>query len=154
MDTRFSVAVHALVLVSQAEAPDGPITSARIATSTGTNASYVRKVMAGLAQAGIVGSHSGAAGYHILMNPRDVTLLAVHDAACGHPVHAIDMHRNPNDACVVGRHIEPVLTPMFAEAEDALRRALASRTLADCTTAMRARLTPAERAELNHGGTR
>jgi len=36
----------------------------------------------------------------------------------------------------------------------ALGHALGPRTLADCTATMRARLTPAERAELNHGGTR
>ena len=45
-----------------------------------------------------------------------------------------------NDACVVGRHIKPVLTGMFAEMEDAFARALAERTLADCIGGIRAKL--------------
>ena len=43
--------------------------------------------------------------------------------------------------CIVGRHIKPVLTGMFAEIDDALVRALAEKTLADCIGGIRERLT-------------
>lgn len=42
MDTKFSVAVHALILIS--ESPK-PIDSERMAKSVGTNASYIRKIL-------------------------------------------------------------------------------------------------------------
>ncbi|WP_164546571.1 Rrf2 family transcriptional regulator [Actinobaculum sp. 352] len=151
-DTRFSVAVHGLMLISQASAADSPITSARIATSTEVNASYVRKVMAGLVQSGIVTSRSGSQGYEMAMAPRDATLLAIHDAACGEPLRVMDLHRNPNDDCIVGRHITPVLSEVMAHAEDALRCALASQSLHDCIGSMRARLHPDEIAQLKPGG--
>ena len=41
MDTRFSSAIHMLILISEAETP---MTSEEIAASVGTNASYIRKV--------------------------------------------------------------------------------------------------------------
>ena len=43
MDTKFSVAVHVLILIS--ESPP-PINSDQMAESVGTNASYVRKILA------------------------------------------------------------------------------------------------------------
>ena len=51
MDTKFSVAVHVLILIS--ESPP-PINSDQMALSVGTNASYVRKILALLKKAGIV----------------------------------------------------------------------------------------------------
>ena len=41
MDTRFSSAIHTLILISEAESP---MTSEQIAVSVGTNASYIRKI--------------------------------------------------------------------------------------------------------------
>ena len=40
MDTRFSVAVHSLILIAKS---DIPLTSEQIAASAGVNPSYVRK---------------------------------------------------------------------------------------------------------------
>jgi len=152
MDTRFSVAVHGLILISQAGEADGPITSARIAASAGVNASYVRKVMAGLVNSGIITSLSGSPGYQMAMSPAEVSLLTIHDAACGEAVHVIDLHRNPNDECVVGRHITPVLSQVFTRAEEAMQQALASQSLQDCINNMRTRLHPDEIAQLEQGG--
>lgn len=42
MDTKFSVAVHSLVLISESQVP---INSNQIALSVGTNASYIRKIL-------------------------------------------------------------------------------------------------------------
>ena len=43
MDTKFSVAVHILILIS--ESPN-PLSSDQMAESVGINASYIRKVLA------------------------------------------------------------------------------------------------------------
>ena len=48
MDTKFSIAVHALILIS--ESPN-PISSDQMAQSVGTNASYIRKIPALLKKA-------------------------------------------------------------------------------------------------------
>lgn len=45
LDTRFSGAVHMLIMISESEEP---VSSQRIAKSMGTNASYVRKLAASL----------------------------------------------------------------------------------------------------------
>jgi DNA-binding IscR family transcriptional regulator len=41
MDTRFSSAIHTLIMIAGAETP---MTSDQIAESVGTNASYIRKI--------------------------------------------------------------------------------------------------------------
>lgn len=137
MDTKFSVAVHVLVLVS--ESPD-PMTSDQMSESVGTNASYVRKVLGLLKGAGLVDSRQGARGYRLLASPEQVSLADVYRAVEGEGGGLLDIHQNANDRCVVGRNIKPVLQGMFAEANEAFRQALASRTLADCIVAIEARM--------------
>lgn len=61
----------------------------------------------------------------------DFTLLQIYQAVneTERP-YLFDLHQNPNDKCVVGRYIKPVLTEMFAEMEDAFAGALAGKTKA------------------------
>ena len=54
MDTKFSVAVHILILIS--EAPN-LLNSDQIAESVGTNASYIRKILSFLKKSGMIDSH-------------------------------------------------------------------------------------------------
>ena len=54
MDTKFSVAVHVLILIS---ASPNPINSEQMAESVGTNAGYIRKIPALLKKERIVDSH-------------------------------------------------------------------------------------------------
>ena len=135
MDTKFSVAVHVLILIS--ESPP-PINSDQMAESVGTNASYVRKILALLKKAGIVDGHRGISGYSLLCAPEQLTLLQIYQAVMEQPKpHLLDIHQNPNDRCVVGRHIRPVLTDMFGEVEYAFAHSLAEKTLADCIAEIR-----------------
>jgi DNA-binding IscR family transcriptional regulator len=135
-DTRFSSALHLLVLVSEAEVP---MTSERMAQSMGTNASHVRKLSGSLRKAGIVQSHRGSAGLRLASDPAELTLLDVYLAACETDhVELFDLHRNPSDQCIVGRHIAPVLGGMFEGLEQEAARELRSHTLADCIAALRA----------------
>ena len=138
MDTRFSVAVHVLILVS--ESPH-PMTSDQMAESAGTNASYIRKILALLKKAKIVDGHRGVSGYTLLVAPDQLTLLRIYQAVTEEEqTHMLDIHQNPSDLCTVGRHIRPVLSELFAEVEDSFARSLSGKTLADCMDAIRKRM--------------
>lgn len=138
MDTKFSVAVHVLILISESPSP---INSDQMAISVGTNASYIRKILSLLKKGEIVDGHRGISGYTLRIAPEQLTLLHIYQAVMEQPnPHLLDIHQNPGDRCVVGRHIRPVLTGMFADMEDAFARALAEKTLADCIAGIRKRM--------------
>ena len=138
MDTKFSVAVHILILISESPSP---MNSDQMAGSVGTNASYVRKILALLKKAGIVDGHQGISGYTLRIAPEQLTLLQVYQAVMEEPkIHLLDIHQNPNDRCIVGHHIRPVLSGMFAGVEDAFARSLGEKTLADCIAGIRKRM--------------
>ena len=135
MDTKFSVAVHVLILISESPTP---INSEQMAESVGTNPSYIRKILALLKKAEIVDGHRGIGGYSLIIAPEQLTLLQVYQAVTEEPkLHFLDIHQNPNDRCIVGHHIKPVLTDMFADIEDCFARTLSSKTLADCIASIR-----------------
>ena len=138
MDTKFSVAVHVLILISEAPTP---VNSEQMAESVGTNASYIRKILALLKKAEIVDGRRGISGYSLTAAPEQLTLLQIYQAVMEEPkIHLLDIHQNPNDQCVVGRHIRPVLAGMFADIEQAFARSLADKTLADCIADIRKRI--------------
>ena len=138
MDTKFSVAVHILILIS--EAPKA-LTSDQMAQSAGTNASYIRKILALLKRAGIVEGHRGVGGYVLRDAAKNLSLLEIYRAVMAESdVHLLDIHQNVNDQSVVGRHIQPVLAGMFEEVETAFARSLAEKTLADCIDGIRERI--------------
>ena len=99
------------------------------------------KVRAMLKKQGIIDSHRGVGGFTLLVEPEELTLYRVYQAINGaDEVHVFDLHQNPNDACVVGRHIRPVLTDVFRGIEEKAERALKATTLADCMAMMRERI--------------
>lgn len=153
MDTKFSVAVHVLVLISQAPAP---MSSEQMAHSVGTNASYIRRILSLLKRAGIVEGGRGADGYRLAVAEDRLSLLDVYRAVSeNHGARLFDIHRNPNDRCMVGRHIRPVLEGMFADVERAFERSLAEKRLSDCIGGIRERLDDEGEGDGNeHGGDR
>ena len=129
MDTKFSVAVHVLIMISESPAP---INSEQMAESVGTNSSYIRKVLALLKKAEIVDGRRGISGYSMTAAPEQLTLLQVYQAVTEEQkLHLLDIHQNPDDRCIVGRHIKPVLTGMFEDIEEDFAHSLAGKTLAD-----------------------
>lgn len=144
MDTKFSTAIHMLILVSEAEVP---MNSEQIAHSVGTNASYIRKVATRLSRAGILEGRRGVSGFSLLKAPEDISLLEVYRAVeQTEDVHMFDVHQNPSDECIVGRNIRPVLNGMFRQAEQVVESELASATLADCMARMRERIESNEKS--------
>ena len=135
MDTKFSSAIHLLIMIAGA---DTPMTSEQIAESVGTNASYIRKITGLLRKQGMIESHQGISGFTLLVEPEKLSLLRIYQAIEEtDQVHVFDLHQNPNDACVVGRHIRPVLKDMFREIEEKAERELKDKTLADCMQKMK-----------------
>ena len=135
MDTRFSSAIHMLILISEAETP---MTSEEIATSVGTNASYIRKVTGLLKKKGIIESRQGVSGFQLMISPEKLTLYDVYQAISEtDQVHVFDLHQNPNDQCIVGRHIRPVLTDVFRNIEEKVEQELKNTMLMDCMDRMR-----------------
>lgn len=138
MDTKFSVAVHVLILISEAPVP---MTSDQMAGSVGTNASYVRKILMFLRKAEIVNGQRGIGGYSLRVAPEQLTLLQIYQAVMEESkIHLFDIHQNSSDQCIVGHHIRPVLSDMFADIEKAFVHALADKTLADCIAGIRQRI--------------
>ena len=134
MDTKFSSAIHMLILISEAGTP---MTSEEIAVSVGTNASYIRKVTGLLKKKGIIESRQGASGYQLLVKPEELTLYEVYQAVSEtEQVHVFDLHQNPNDQCIVGKHIRPVLTDVFRSVEAKAEQELRNTTLRDCMDRM------------------
>lgn len=142
MDNRFSCAIHILILISES---DTPMTSAEMAVSVGTNASYVRKIAGLLKNRGILRSRQGAGGFALEKDPGDLTLYEIYEAIYEtEQVHVFDLHQNSSDECIVGRHIRPVLTETFQEIGQKAEMELKRQTLADCIRRMRQRIDETE----------
>lgn len=138
MDTQFSSAIHMLILISESKTP---MNSDQIAASVGTNASYIRKLTTRLSKVGIIEGHRGISGFRMTKEPEDITLLSLYRAVMEtDTLHLFDIHQNPNDACIVGHTIRPVLCSMFHDLEESVEKRLQVLTLADCIEHMRQRI--------------
>ena len=129
MDTKFSVALHILTMISESK---DTLSSQALAESVGTNASYIRKVIALLKNAGLIQSHQGKTGYQLSKSPKDITLLNIYFATqeVSH-ISLFQVHQNSNPDCPVGKHIQGAVSPLFASAEAQLEKELAQQTLED-----------------------
>ena len=135
MDTRFSSAIHTLILIAAA---DHSMTSEEIAVSVGTNPSYIRKITGLLRKKEIITSRQGARGFALTVTPEKLPLYDIYRAIYeSEEVHVFDLHQNPNDECIVGRHIRPVLTDTFRQIEEKAEQELNGLTLKDCMDSMR-----------------
>ncbi len=135
MDTRFSSAIHTLILIAAA---DHPMTSEEIAVSVGTNPSYIRKITGLLRKKEIITSRQGARGFALTVTPEELSLYDIYQAIYeSEEVHIFDVHQNPSDECIVGRHIRPVLTDIFRQIEEQAKQELKSQTLQGCMDSMR-----------------
>ncbi|MBM6986646.1 MAG: Rrf2 family transcriptional regulator [Lactobacillus delbrueckii] len=127
-DTKYTVAIHILVMLATSPRD---LNSDDLARSVGTNASYIRKVMAILKDHGIIASQRGKSGTRLLKRPEALSLLEIYQAVNGDDVEIFQIHQNPNPACPVGKNIKQVVFPFLDEAERQLKEALAKNSLAD-----------------------
>ncbi|GIL40506.1 Rrf2 family transcriptional regulator [Roseiterribacter gracilis] len=134
---RFSMAVHAMTVLAHRarEGHDGPMTSAEMADSINTNPVIVRRLLAALAQAGLVDTRPGnGGGAWLARDASRITLDQVHRAV-EPPGGLIAMHDDTNGDCPVGSTIGDVLSDAIGRAEAALHAALEKITLAEIVQA-------------------
>ncbi|WP_214412932.1 Rrf2 family transcriptional regulator [Sphaerisporangium fuscum] len=132
-NSRFTVAVHALAWMAlvQPRRGDGVMTSEQIADSVNTNPVVIRRILGRLRDAGLVVTQRGqGAGWRLARDPASIDLASVRDAVEDAPLFALHAG-TPNQACPVGRGIQPVLRSTYARAEAALHAELASTSIAD-----------------------
>lgn len=127
-DSRLSGVLHVLLHMAHA---GGPSTSEQLARAMSTNPVVVRRVMAGLREAGYVASSKGHGGGWTLT--RDLSEISLRDvyAALGEPTILAIGHRNPASGCLVEQAVNAALGDALAEAEALLLTRLGEVTLAD-----------------------
>ena len=131
VSSRTAVAVHALTYLARWEG-QGLQPSAKIAESLGSNPALVRRILGLLRDKGLVSPVEGSGGGWCLARPaEEISLADAYEAAEGGaallPAHA----HPPNQACVIGRHMQSVLEDEFAAAQRALEDHLAQTSIAE-----------------------
>lgn len=121
---RLSAVLHALLHMAERGAP---MTSDMLAQCLQTNAVVVRRIMAGLRDAGFVVSERGHGGGWVLARElASVTLLDVKMAVGETP----EKDASPSE-CLVERAVQKALDASLHEATELLNKRLAQVTLAD-----------------------
>ncbi|MFX3645701.1 Rrf2 family transcriptional regulator, partial [Streptococcus suis] len=76
------------------------LSSQALAESVGTNASYIRKVIALLKNSGLITSHQGRSGYKLSKSPQDISLLEIYLATPEvEHIGLFRLHQNANLTC-------------------------------------------------------
>ncbi|BCP52598.1 Rrf2 family transcriptional regulator [Kaistia sp. 32K] len=126
-DSRLSGVLH--VLLHMLEAGE-PLTSEQLAAMMSTNPVVIRRIMAGLRDAGFVGSAKGhGGGWTVTCDPAAVTLDDIYAAIGSPPVFALG-HRSENPACLVEQAVNASLESAFQDAGQLLLKRLRTVTLA------------------------
>ena len=128
-NSRFAVAVHVLSLM--AWSGEEPLKSEQVAESVNTHAVVIRRIVADLAEAGLVVSQTGSlGGSRLATDPAKTTLLDVYQALeCG---GVFSLHRQPPSRdCPVGVNIETVLGEVLQEVDTAVEAVLKNITIDD-----------------------
>lgn len=120
---------------------EGPVTSESLAMAMQTHPVVVRRVMAGLREAGFVSSAKGHGGGWVLSCPLDaVTLGDIHQAV-GSPALLAMGNRTESPGCIVEQAVNAALEDACHEAEALLLERFNSITLADLSRDFHRRMT-------------
>lgn len=126
-DSRLSGVLHCLLHMAE---QDAPATSEALAAAMHTNPVVVRRLMAGLRDAGFVGSAKGHGGGWVLSCPLEqVTLRDIHEAVGAPSLLAVG-HREEQPGCLVEQAVNAALGDAYARAEALLLERLGGVTLA------------------------
>ena len=136
-DSRLSGMLH--VMLHMAE-HDGPVTSEGLARAMGTNPVVIRRIMAGLRDAGYLHSEKGhGGGWKIACDLSEVTLRDVY-VALGNPEILAMGNRTEAPGCLVEQAVNAALGEAFDEAEALLLRRFGEVTLAALSADFHTRL--------------
>ena len=136
-DSRLSGVLHVLLHMAEHE---GPMTSETLAKAMQTNPVVIRRVMAGLREAGYVRSEKGhGGGWTLACDLGAVTLRDVYNAL-GHPALLSIGNRTESPGCLVEQAVNAALSDAFREAEALLLARFETVTLAALSADFHARL--------------
>ena len=126
-DSRLSGVLHILIHLAET---DALVPSEKLALAMQTNAVVVRRVMAGLRDAGLVRSGKGhGGGWSLARDPAEVTLRDVY-VALGSPEPFAMGHRSEAPTCLVEQAVNGALDDAFRDAEALLLARMERVTLA------------------------
>ena len=129
MDTKFAVAVHTLLFIS--ESPE-PKTSETISQTLNTNASYVRKILSGLVKAGMITSATKSKDCCLLKQPGEILLSDIYNAVePGVSKLTMSLSQNPDTNIILCRCEQSVMECLFREMERSVDAILQHKTLQD-----------------------
>ena len=127
-DSRFSRMLHLLIHLGRHA---GPAPSELLAGMLGTNPVVVRRMMAGLREAGLVTAERGqGGGWTLARELGGITLLDVHRALGQPAIFAMAISRDDPD-CLVERAVNERLSGTMDEAEAMLLARFGAISLAD-----------------------
>lgn len=126
-DSRLSGVLHCLLHMADL---GRPATSDWLARAMQTNPVVIRRLMAGLRDAGLVASAKGHGGGWVLScSLEHITLRDVHEAV-GAPALLAVGHRAESPGCLVEQAVNAALGQAYRDAQDLLLARLGSITLA------------------------
>lgn len=126
-DSRLSGVLHVLLHMIEA---GRPMTSETMALAMDTNPVVIRRIMAGLREAGFVASEKGhGGGWTMARDPASITLDDIYRALGSPPVFALG-HRSESPGCLVEQAVNAALDDAFRDAEALLLSRLGGVTLA------------------------
>lgn len=129
-NTQFAVAVHIMaVLGCHARADSEPVTSALLAQSINTSASFVRRTLSLLAKANLVHTTRGPSGSCSLARPaQEITMLDIYRAVNAPKVFSLHTYP-PQEKCSVSCRIKYAMTGLLDQAQESMEESLSKRTL-------------------------
>jgi Rrf2 family protein len=129
VDTRFPVSLH--IMTGLANSQPNLVSSEQLAVSIKTNASFIRKLVVSLSNAGLVESVRGkAGGIRLTKNPKDITLDQIYKAVTDNALmHVPD--KTPNKSCEISCGMGDVLCKISQEIEATTIKQLSKRNLAE-----------------------
>jgi Rrf2 family protein len=127
-DSRLSGVLHVLLHMAHEE---GPVTSEVMAKAMDTNPVVIRRIMAGLRDAGYVRAEKGhGGGWTLNRDLAKVTLRDIYRALGEPPLFAIG-NRSENPDCLVEKAVNAALSRSIADAEELLLAGFSNVTLAE-----------------------
>ncbi|MEJ5185847.1 MAG: Rrf2 family transcriptional regulator [Candidatus Geothermincolales bacterium] len=128
LPTKARYAVRALLDLAMNQQGDRPVYLKDVARRQGISERYLEQVLIPIRAAGLVRSTRGVKGGYLLTRPpAEITVLEIVEAAIG----KLKLVECVEDESFCPRRQECVVSGLWKEATEAMRKALAAKTLAD-----------------------